>query len=1205
MSLVRDVFLTNVTRDIPPVVYFHEQSPQKLSDEVSEYIVTGGWPDDHPNHRRVPNGIHEQFVRLLSAIADELDQRGGPTLPNAWISGFYGSGKSSFAKLLGMALDGVSLPDGRSVAEGLLARDTSPRAAEFRTAWDRLRRKVDPIAVVFDVGSAARNSEHVHSVVLRQVQLRLGYCSTSVHVANAELDLERAGRWAQLDEASQAAFGKPWSAFRDDALAQARFSKLMKQLHPDVFTSDADWHMRVAGAAGSLGADTSVKALMHMLDARAPKATLFVVVDEVSQYVLADSDRVERLRAFAENLGAILKGRAWLLALGQQKLEEQSEASFLVRTMDRFPPKLRVHLAPTNIRDVVHKRLLQKRDDALPTVRALFEDNRAALRLYAYGCDTVTPDEFAEVYPLLPGHIDLLLQITTALRVRSSRSQGDDQAIRGLLQLLGELFRGQKLADRPLGALITFEQIYEVQHSALDADVQGSMARILNACSEDETGMLVRVAKVVALLETVQETIPTNARLVAQCLYDRVDRGNQQAAVTTALEALRARNLLAYSEKLGYKIQSSAGEEWDRERRDIAASREVLSEIVKEALKYLVASPERPRLQGRPFPWEARFSDGRREADSVVADVRDESAFVVDFRMLVQEERSETTWIRKSGESPIENRLVWVATDSDEVDLWCRDYHRSRQMVRSYEQREQSIDATRKILLLQEKTRMEDLLREKVYPRVAAAFFEGRMYFRGRVIPPSDHGNAFGTALTAAANRVLPDIFPHFTSTNVAPAELLQLLLPDLAGISPKFVSELGILELESGRFQPTCAGVVPRRVQERLEKDGGLTGTTLLGIFAAPPYGYPSGVVKACVAGLLRGMRITVQPEGGTEITATRDAGVRDLFERDRDFRRAMFLPAEDDKELTFQERARVCKFFQDELNHDMDRQDDLIADAVAKDFPPLAARLREVLTRLGQLPDRPAAPAPLVALQNALEACVAKARWARPAAKEVKRHLDTLRDGARLLVLYDADLSAEAIASVREAASVRDHQLAQFANAEASFPELEAAANALRTQLSAERPWVDIAAVRPYLALIRVVYARVRRELLAILGAKVDEARAQVRARPGFTTLTSDQSHQVLRPFALVVPTTTDDAIAPSIDELRRSFPGRLSEAQTTANDALDEILAERVQVVKTDLRLKHREVSTETEVEALVAEVRTSLLEHVRAGKRVRIL
>jgi hypothetical protein len=115
--LIRNLFVSNVTRDIPPVVYFHEQSPEKLAAEVSEYIVTGGWPENHPHHRRVPDGIHEQYVWLLTNIAAELDKAGGPDLPNAWISGFYGSGKSIFAKLLGFALDGVAMPDGSSLAD--------------------------------------------------------------------------------------------------------------------------------------------------------------------------------------------------------------------------------------------------------------------------------------------------------------------------------------------------------------------------------------------------------------------------------------------------------------------------------------------------------------------------------------------------------------------------------------------------------------------------------------------------------------------------------------------------------------------------------------------------------------------------------------------------------------------------------------------------------------------------------------------------------------------------------------------------------------------------------------------------------------------------------------------------------------------------------------------------------------------------------
>src|ERR1700722_10450241 len=145
---IGDLFERSVTRDIPPVVYFHEQTPEALQREVEEYIVTGGYRKDDP--RATGEGIHEQFVRLLTNMRSELGKTGGPELPACWISGFYGSGKSSFAKLLGLALDGRALANKKSLADALLARDQSPNAAEFRNAWQDLVSGIQPIAVVFD-----------------------------------------------------------------------------------------------------------------------------------------------------------------------------------------------------------------------------------------------------------------------------------------------------------------------------------------------------------------------------------------------------------------------------------------------------------------------------------------------------------------------------------------------------------------------------------------------------------------------------------------------------------------------------------------------------------------------------------------------------------------------------------------------------------------------------------------------------------------------------------------------------------------------------------------------------------------------------------------------------------------------------------------------------------------------------------------------
>ena len=1205
--LIRDLFASDVTRDIPPVVYFHEQNPEKLADEVSEYIVTGGWPEDHPNHRRVPDGIHEQYVNLLRTITSELDKAGGPELPTSWISGFYGSGKSSFAKLLGLALDGVELPGGQSLIEALLARDTSPRSDELRKAWVALRQKVDPIAIVYDIGGFGRDNEHIHSATVRQLQLRLGYCQQDPLVADFELKLERQKEYKRFLGVAQKTLGMDWKEAKDKPLAEENFSLVMSEMFPEHYTDPMAWFVSRAGThARSESPEEAVVAIRDMLRIRSEGSTLFIVVDEVSQFVLANKDRVDRLRAFATALGSTLHGKAWLLALGQQKLDEQADDSFLVWAKDRFPHKLRVHLAATNIRDVVHKRLLHKKPEAEDMLRGLFDKHRQDLKLFAYGCEAVTPEEFVEVYPMLPGQIALLLQITTALRTRSARAQGDDQAIRGLLQLLGELFRAQGLAELPVGSLVTLDQIYEVQHTALDSDVQDSMARILAACAEDETGLLARAAKAVALLELIQENVPTDARLVAQCLYDRLDRGSIIDQVTEALEDLKRRNLLGYSERHGYKVQSSAAEEWERERRDIGVARETISETVKESLKYLLASPERPRLQGRPFPWAGVFSDGRRLVDAILEDPRDEAAVQVDFRFLAREERTDSTWVRRSADEALQNRLVWVCGDTDQLDHQVRELTRSRSMVRKYEPRKASLSPPRKLLLQQEKNREEDL-QATVRDTVAAAWMAGRLYFRGRAMNPVDQGASFALCVNAAGARVLRDLFPHLVATTITPGELAQLLDSELSGPSSKFMGgDLNLLELDSGQYVASCSGVVPRRVHEYVDDEGGISGTTLLARFSAPPYGYTTNVVKACVAGLIRAGKLRIQPESGKEITAIRDEGVRDLFDKDRAFRRASIFPAGED-DIGPQARARICKFFKKYLTHTVKRENPDIADAVSQSFPLQAGRLRDVLTRLDQMPARPRPPAALIKLGDVLEQCVRTCRQTDSTVKLVKQHLDRLRDGFELLNMYDAELTAGAIRAVQDAAGVRDHQATQLDEAGAMDGDVQDALQHVNDHLQGERPWRDVAALDTDLKKIREAYRMARERLLQRQEQQSEQARGRIKAREGFCTLSSNASHQVLRPLARAQTATTAEEVAPPLVALVDQFDLRLQRAEEEANELLDELTGgeDRPVVRKVALGLRNREVGTEEDLDAVLDEVRKRVLPLLVAGDRVRLV
>lgn len=1205
---IRDLFVADVTRDIPPVVYFHEQSPAKLQAEVSEYIITGGYPEGDPRARRVKSGIHEQFVHLLKGILHELSKNGGPELPASWISGFFGSGKSSFAKLLGLSLDGVVLPDGTPLWSALLSRDDSPRRQELVEAWDALAKRVNPMAVVFDIGGVARDNEHIHSAVLRLVQNRLGYCSKSNLVADFELRLERDGEWEAFVQAAKKTLGKDWSVAKEDEQADDHFSHVLHVMKPDRYPEPTSWIDSRAGSRTGSGSSAreAVDAIDAMIHIREENKSLFIVVDEVSQYVHQDESRMLKLQSFVSELGQRLKGRVWLFATGQQKLEDQAENNNIGKLKDRFPPHLRVHLGTTNIRDVVHKRLLKKKPEFEKTLRDLFQRYRGDLKLYGYGCEEITEEDFVEVYPMLPGHIDLLMQITSNLRTRSTRVQGDDHAIRGLLQLLGELFREQHLADGDVGSLVTLDAIFEVQHSALDADVQTTLARIFNDPHVRDDLLAMRVAKAVALLELIQEQTPTTPELIAACLYSKLGEGNRVQAVSESLEKLRSLSLLSYSEKHGFKIQSSAGQEWQRERDDIGVTQEQISKVAQDALKHLVGSKqERPRWKGRTFPWTLWFSDGRHAHDVKLQDTREDSTVAVDFRFVAKkEERASTTWVPKSDQEQLRNRLVWVVGESASIDECARQLARSEGMLKRYQDRRASLTREKQRLLIEEEARYDEL-QNKVHSAVAEAFIEGTVYFRGQQMRPRDAGSAFAPVLIALATRVVPDLYPHFADIAVTPKELEQLLDKELTGPSTKFMDGgLGILSLDSGKYVASCTGLFPTRIAQEIEQNGGLSGQTLVATFVNPPYGYAPDLVKACCAGLLRGKRIRIRTEQGTEIKSHQDPGVRDLFSRDRDFRRAEFFPATEG-EITGKDRIAIRKLFQKYLQVDQEPDDEPIADTTFQQFPAYRERLRELERRFDSLPGRPPLPPALQKFARSLEDCC-RSRFVQQTVVEVKRNLDVLRDGFEQLGVCSAELTPEAIEAVAQAARVRDHELSQLRQME-ELAGLEDDAAVVTNHLGADRPWRDALQLSPAIERIRQRYIEVRRGLINKQNAESEAARSRVKTRPGFAQLDADQAHRVLRPIAEVLVDTTAEAISPTLVEVRDRFASRINRAEEVANDRLDEELSKEAasQVVKVESHLRGREVANREQLRDVFKELEDRIGPLLDQGARVRIV
>lgn len=1200
---IRDLFSADVTRDIAPVVYFHEQDPAKLMAEVDEYIVTGGFPDGDPRQRRVRDGIHEQFVRLLTALHKAI--RDKSDLPASWISGFYGSGKSSFAKLLGLALDGRVLPDGRPLADALLARDQSPRRQELVDAWTALRSGIDPVAVVFDIGAVARDGEHIHAAAVRKIAEHLGYSRSSPLVAETELKLEIDGRWDDFLRACQDALGRPWGEVKDTAMAEDRFSAALHRMDPATYEEPLSWvDSRAGTGGGGLSVDEAIRAIAAMLDHRAPGKTLFLVVDEVSQYVHQNEDRMLKLQSFVSALGARLKGGVWLLATGQQKIDDDAGTT-LQKLKDRFPPALRVHLSPTNIRDVVHRRLLHKDPARVGPLKALFTEHRSGLTLNAYGCQDITEEDFLEVYPLLPGHVELLMDITTALRQRSSRLQGDHHAIRGLLQLLGDLFRDRRLADQPVGSLVTLDAIYDVQQSSLDADLQSTLTQVMSQKVVTENALAQRIVKAVALLEQVQERLPTTPELVARCLYDRIGADPNQREVAQLLETLREARCLSYTEQHGYKIQSSAGQEWSRERDELPVPDEQVHELVAERLVVLMGQPDRPRFRGRPFPWELLFTD-RFGTDQRLSRGRDETAFTVDFRYLtVRDERRDDIWIPKSGEGALRDRLVWVVGDPGGLATTARELKKSREMVNRYRARFDGLSPEKRRLLMDEQGRQSEL-EKRFEAAVRTAFMEGALYFRGLRNDPRAFGNSFGEAVKAAAERFLPELYQHYSDVAVSEPEWKQLLERHLDGVSNKFFDTgLGILGLDAGQTIATCSGPVPVRVQQLIEGNSGASGQLIVSHFAKPPFGYPTDVVRACLIGLLRANRIAVQPEGGGGlITSYADPGTKELFSSDRSLRQADYVPARE-SEVTQSDLVRIRRLFQKSLGIDINPDREIIADTAFKEFRRQGDHLRDVARLFERLPGRPPLPPVLEDLGKALETCIAR-RHVDEVVKAIKRNLDRLRDGLEQLGITRAELTDAAVEAVEALAICRDVHIAQLREAALLDGDEAADAAAVEAQLAQDRPWRAPAEAQAAAGRLKDAYGRARNALMARQETEAEAARAAVKRRDGFARLTPDQSNHVLRPITEAVFATDATAVHPTLVALKGQFPERLRQARADANARLDEILERLDQVPVKPVRLPvhGREIRTRGELTTLLRDIEDQIGPLVDQGVRVRV-
>src|SRR6266566_1187800 len=130
---IKTLFAGDIHRRIEEVIKVDQTDEEILRDEIDEYVVT--------------ESIRSHYTRIFEAYRET------PNRPHEgiaiWVSGFFGSGKSSFAKMLGLSIENravAGIPTGDRFAQ---------RAGDIKlqVLLKAITEKIPTHAVIFDVST--------------------------------------------------------------------------------------------------------------------------------------------------------------------------------------------------------------------------------------------------------------------------------------------------------------------------------------------------------------------------------------------------------------------------------------------------------------------------------------------------------------------------------------------------------------------------------------------------------------------------------------------------------------------------------------------------------------------------------------------------------------------------------------------------------------------------------------------------------------------------------------------------------------------------------------------------------------------------------------------------------------------------------------------------------------------------------------------
>lgn len=535
--MIRDMFAENINRPINGVIKVDQDAADVIEQEVREYVIT--------------KELKKHFISFFDYYSDAFDK---PTADiGVWISGFFGSGKSHFLKMLSYILENKSIGGVPTVEK--FRQKFSDDPATFMLIDRSTRGKTETILFNIDIeGSINKDKTAVLRVFAKMFYTHLGFFGENLKVAMLEQYIDQLGKTEEFRRVFEAKKGKPWTEQRKAFAFNGKFivPTLMEVL--DMSEEDAKrWFNDKTAVEFSIA--QLVEDIKNYVNKQPDSFRLLFMIDEVGQYVGTDTDMLLNLQSLTEKIGSECGGKVWVMCTGQEAIDEiiKVRADEFSRIQARF--KTRLSLSSSSVDEVIQKRILKKKPGAEQKLEALYQENDSVLRNLFSFTDSILDikgfagaGEFAVNFPFVPYQFIIMQKVFAEIRKHGNSGKHLSGGERSMLSGFQEA--AQKIQDQDEYALVPFFRFYDTVHTFLDSSIRRVIERCQNA-ADIGAGIQPQDLDVLKLLYLIRyvDDIPANVDNIVILMADdiRTDKIVLREKVGESLGRLMSQNYIGRS----------------------------------------------------------------------------------------------------------------------------------------------------------------------------------------------------------------------------------------------------------------------------------------------------------------------------------------------------------------------------------------------------------------------------------------------------------------------------------------------------------------------------------------------------------------------------------------------------------------------------------------------------------------------------------